>query len=73
MLAFLDGPVTAANASALIVMAAVLSMAGGALAGMRIGAKDLGASLAALMGAMFGPSGAVPGVLLGLLVLALVR
>lgn len=72
-MAFLNGPITLVSAVALLPIALVLSMAGGALAGMRIGAKDLGASLAALMGAMFGTAGAVPGVIVGLLILALVR
>lgn len=44
---------------------------GGALAGIRLAGKDLGRDLAALMGAMFGPTGAVPGILLGLIILAL--
>ena len=55
-----------------VLMAFVLSMAGGALAGVRLAGKDLGNELAAMMGAMFGPTAAVPAVLLGLVVLALV-
>ena len=70
---FHNGPVTPLTVLVLIVIAAVLSTAGGALAGIRIGGKDLGAALAALMGAMFGPAGAVPDVILGLIVLAFVR
>ena len=55
-----------------VLMAFVLSMAGGALAGVRLAGKDLGNELAAMMGAMFGPTAAVPAVLVGLVVLALV-
>lgn len=55
-----------------LLMAFVLSMLGGALAGMRLAGKDLGNELAAMMGAMFGPTAAVPAVLVGLVVLALV-
>jgi len=53
-----------------LVIAFVAAMAGGALAGLRLAGKDLGAELAALMGAMFGPTAAVPGVLVGLIVLS---
>ena len=55
-----------------LLMAFVLSTLGGALAGMRLAGKDLGNELAAMMGAMFGPTAAVPAVLVGLVVLALV-
>lgn len=53
-------------------LALVLSIAGGALAGMKLAGDSLGNDLAALMGGMFGPTAAVPGVLVGLLVLALI-
>jgi hypothetical protein len=52
------------------VMALLLSVAGGAAAGVALAGKDLGNALAAAMGAMFGPVAAVPGVLLALIVLA---
>ncbi len=55
-----------------LVAAVLLSMVGGAVAGIRLAGKDLGNELAAMMGAMFGPTAAVPAVLVGLLVLALV-
>ncbi len=55
-----------------LLLAVLLSMAGGAVAAIRLAGKDLGNELAALMGAMFGPTAAVPGVLIGLIVLALV-
>jgi hypothetical protein len=48
------------------------SVAGGALAGLVLARKDLGASLAALMGAMYGPVAAVPGILAALIVLAFI-
>jgi hypothetical protein len=54
-----------------LAIAFVAAMAGGALAGLRLAGKDLGAELAALMGAMFGPTAAVPAVLVGLIVLSL--
>jgi hypothetical protein len=48
---------------------AILAILGGALAGMRLAGKDLGNALAASMGAMFGPTAVVPGLLLGLVIL----
>lgn len=54
------------------VFAFLLALAGGALAGMKLAGKDLGNDLAAMMGAMFGPTGAVPGILLGLIILAFI-
>ena len=53
------------------MLAAVLAMAGGALAGMKLAGKDLGNALASMMGLLFGPVAAVPGVLLALLLLKL--
>ena len=63
------GPLTGL---AWLLVAFVLSMVGGAAAGVRLAGKDLGNDLAAVMGAMFGPTAVVPAVLLGLLVLALI-
>lgn len=53
-------------------LALLLSIAGGALMGIKLAGQNLGNDLAALMGAMFGPTAAVPGVLIGLMVLALI-
>jgi hypothetical protein len=50
----------------------VLAAAGGAAAGIKLAGKDLGNDLAALIGGMFGPVAAVPAVLVGLVVLALI-
>lgn len=49
-----------------IVMALLLAGAAGAASGLKIGADALGKELAAMMGALFGPSAALPAVLLGL-------
>lgn len=46
--------------------------AGGALVGIRLGGADLGKEMAALMGAMYGLSAAVPGLVFGLLILAFI-
>lgn len=63
---------TAITAAAWTLLSITLSIAAGAVAGITLGGKDLGNSLAALMGAMYGPIAAVPGILVGLIVLAFV-
>ena len=50
----------------MIALALVLALAAGAASGLRIGADALGAGLAAMMGAFFGPTAALPAVLVGL-------
>lgn len=55
---------------AVLLIGAAASAAGGALGGLVIGARDLGPSLAATMGAFFGPLAGVSGIALGLLVIA---
>lgn len=52
------------------VVSILLSVAAGAVSGVVLAGKDLGNSLAALMGAMFGPVAAAPGILVALIVLA---
>ncbi len=47
----------------------IFGAAGGALMGKIIGGKDLGNGFAALMGSLFGLSAAVPGVIIGILIL----
>ena len=54
------------------VLAALLAMAGGAAAAVKLAGKDLGTPLAAMMGVLFGPVAAVPGVLIGLIFLKLI-
>lgn len=65
-----SGQVGIGSAVLWLLVALVLSVVGGALAGVRLAGKDLGNELAAMMGAMFGPTAVVPAVLLGLIVLA---
>jgi hypothetical protein len=55
--------------AALCALAA--SLLGGILSGLAIGRRDLGGSLAAMMGAFFGPIGGFLGVLVALGALAL--
>lgn len=47
-------------------LAVLLAGVAGAASGLKIGADALGKELAAMMGALFGPSAALPAVLLGL-------
>jgi hypothetical protein len=54
-------------------LAFALSMAAGMLSGLKMGGKAIGYDLAAMMGALFGPTAAVPAVFLGLLALAWLR
>lgn len=64
---------TAAALVGLIVLAFVLAVFAGAASGLRIGAESLGRELAAMMGAFFGPTAALPAVVVGLVVLYFVR
>jgi hypothetical protein len=72
MLELVSGRLTAITIILWMVLSIVLSIAGGAVAGLILARKDLGASLAALMGAMYGPVAAVPGILAALIVLAFI-
>ena len=58
------------TAISLVGLAVVLAMAGGAAAGARLAGQYLGAGLAAMMGAFFGPAAVVPAALLGVALLA---
>jgi hypothetical protein len=64
---------TAMSLVGLIALALVLALAAGAVSGLKIGANALGKELAALMGAFFGPTAALPAVLVGLGVLYFVH
>jgi hypothetical protein len=57
----------------LVALALVLALVAGAASGLKIGAASLGKELAAMMGAFFGPTAALPAVLVGLGVLYFVR
>ncbi|MBL8473949.1 MAG: hypothetical protein KF778_06470 [Rhodocyclaceae bacterium] len=69
----LSGHLTLATVLIWTFCALLIAMLGGALMGIRIAGKDLGYELAGLVGAFFGPVGTVPGVLVGLGVLACLR
>ncbi len=64
---------TATSLVGLLALALVLALVAGAASGLKIGAAALGKELAAMMGAFFGPTAALPAVLVGLGVLYFVR
>lgn len=70
--ALLSGRLTTLTVLVWTLLSMLMSIGAGALAGMVLAGKDLGNNLAALFGALYGPLAAVPGVLLGLVVLAFV-
>ena len=57
----------------LLLLALVLALAAGAASGLKIGADALGKELAALMGAFYGPTAALPAVLVGVVILYFAR
>jgi len=65
----LTGQLTWSTVAVWTVLSVPLSVAGGALGGMVLAGKDLGNGVAAMMGGMFGPVAATPGILLGLALL----
>ena len=64
---------TLLTAIGLLALALALAMAGGALAGIRIGGEHLGRELAAMMGAFYGPAAVLPAAVVGLLILTLLE
>lgn len=54
-----------------LVLATVISMIGGAIGGMILAGKDIGYSFSAMLGALFAPAGAIPAIVLGLVLLTL--
>lgn len=61
------------TAAGLVLTAAAIAVVSGALAGIRIGGKDLGRELAAMMGAFYGPVAVLPAAVVGLIILALLQ
>ncbi|GAA6617164.1 hypothetical protein [Scytonema sp. NUACC26] len=55
------------------LVATVISMIGGAIGGMLLGGRDIGYQFSALLGGLFGPAGVIPGVVLALIVIDLLR
>lgn len=66
------GEFTVVKCLLIFLVTCVMGAIGGAVGGMLVGGKDLGYELSAMMGAFFGPLAAVPGVVVGLLLLVVV-
>ncbi len=63
------GDINIITAFVWVLIATVLSMIGGAIGGMLLAGKDIGYDFSAILGGLFGPTGVIPAILLGLLVL----
>ena len=53
----------------LVLLALVVAAATGAVAGIRLAGKDLGNTLASMMGGLFGPTAVVPAAVISLIAL----
>ena len=65
-----DGELNIATEIVWLIIAAVLSMVGGAIGGMLLAGKDIGYQFSAMLGALFAPAGVIPAIILGLAVLS---
>ncbi|MEH2323320.1 MAG: hypothetical protein V7K32_07065 [Nostoc sp.] len=66
-----DGDLNIATEFVWLIIAAVLSMLGGAIGGMLLAGKDIGYQFSAMLGALFAPAGVIPAIILGLAALNL--
>ncbi|QKQ75001.1 hypothetical protein [Nostoc sp. TCL240-02] len=61
-----DGDLNIATELVWLIIAAALSMVGGAIGGMLLAGKDIGYQFSAMLGALFAPAGVIPAIFLGL-------
>jgi hypothetical protein len=66
-----SGDLSIVVAAVALIAGTAASLIGGAIGGVVVGGKALGNELAAMMGGFYGPLAGVPGLLVGLIVLAL--
>lgn len=66
------GEITLATGLLWLVVAAIISVIGGAIGGMLLAGKDIGYELSAILGSLLGPAGVIPAVAIGLILLRLV-
>ncbi|MCC5604963.1 hypothetical protein [Nostoc favosum] len=66
-----DGELNIATEIVWLIIAAALSMVGGAIGGMLLAGKDIGYQFSAMLGALFAPAGVIPAIFLGLAALNL--
>jgi hypothetical protein len=69
----LSGDINLITSLVWLVIAAGLSIVGGAIGGVVLAGKDLGNELAAMTGGLLGPAGVIPAIFLGLLILNLLN
>lgn len=69
----LSGDINLITSLVWLVIAAGLSIVGGAIGGILLAGKDLGYELAAMTGGLLGPAGVIPAIFLGLLILNLLN
>ncbi|WYM01750.1 MAG: hypothetical protein ACSI46_18875 [Gloeotrichia echinulata DVL01] len=70
---FANGDINIITGFVWVLVATVLSMIGGAIGGMLLAGKDIGYNFSAILGGFFGPTGVIPAILLGLLLLNLLQ
>ena len=66
------GEITILTGIFCLAVASVISIIGGAIGGIWLAGKDLGYSLAAMIGGLFGPAGVIPAIIVGLAILKFV-
>ncbi|GGA42852.1 hypothetical protein [Okeania sp. KiyG1] len=66
------GEITLLTAIFWLGLASGISIIAGAIGGIWLARKDLGYSLAAMIGGLFGPAGVIPAVIVGLAILKFV-
>jgi hypothetical protein len=71
LLELAEGHITWATGALLCLAALAVGALGGAVSGILVGGKHIGYGLSAMMGTVFGPIAALPGVLLALVALLL--
>ncbi len=65
----LSGDINLMTSLVWLVIAAGLSIVGGAIGGVLLAGKDLGYELAAITGGLLGPAGVIPAIFIGLVLL----
>ena len=66
------GEITLATGFVWLIIATVISFIGGAVGGMLLAGRDIGYQLSAMMGSLLGPTGVIPAITIGLILLKLV-
>ncbi|YAI81516.1 MAG: hypothetical protein ACQJCO_06805 [cyanobacterium endosymbiont of Rhopalodia sterrenbergii] len=66
------GEITLVTGLFWLLVAAVISVIGGAIGGVLLAGRDIGYQLSAMMGSLLGPAGVIPVIVVGLILLKLV-